>query len=143
MDCRLMGAYLTGLLHMASSCSEWVGRSYIEADCFAPGDFPQAFARQYALDEAQVRTAPTDKTLRQALVQWLGGRQPELTDSLLYYIRRELGEATAILELPQDSKLPDKLSWSDGGKSPFYTVEDLFFAQVPQATVCFMLGNNE
>ena len=137
------GAYLAGLLDMASSQSEWIGRSYMESYCFDADDWRAEFARTFALREEDVQLLPSDQTLRQLLVQWLGGAQPKLTDSLLYYMQRCLGEAQAVWVLPQDSRLASKLGWSEDGKSPFYIAEDLFFAQFPQTVVCFVMGNNE
>lgn len=128
---------------MASSVSEWIGRSYIEVYCFDLDGFRAEFAHMFALREEDVQLVPSGKTLRQMLVQWLGGDRPALTDSLVYHMQRALGEAGAVWEPPEDSGLADKLGWSEGGKSPFYIAEDLFFAQFPQTVVCFVLGNNE
>ena len=142
-DRERVNAYLSGLFDMASSLSEWIGRSYIEVYCFDPDDWRAAFAQHFALQTEDVQFEASEKTMRQMLVQWLGGAEPALTDSLMYHIHSQIGDPIAVWQTPQDSRLPGKLSWSQGGESPFYTAEDLFFVQFPQMVVCIMAGNNE
>ena len=136
-------SYLNGLLNMASACSDWIGCSEITAACYAPGEFPARFCREFGLKAEEVRLLPVKETLYQTLVTWLGGKNASLTKELCRLIHGELGEPTAILRAEHEKALIDRIGWGDGGRGPYYFTDELFFARFPEAVVCFILGNNE
>ena len=136
-------AYLNGLCRMASACSEWIGCSEISADCYAPAAFAAVFAKDYGFRPEEIRLSPVGGTLRQSLVQWLGGKQPKLTDSLCWLITSRLGDPVQVYRLENEEQIVDRFGWGEGGKSRYYFMDDIFFAAFKEVTVCFFLGNNE
>lgn len=136
-------AYLNGVCRMASACSEWIGCSEISADCYEASRFAAAFAEDYGLAPEKVRLTPVPETLRQSLVQWLGGKQPKLTDSLCWLINTRLGDPRQVYRLENEGEIVASLGWGEDGKGPYYFMDDLFFVEFEEATVCFFLGNNE
>ena len=139
----LHSAYLNGACRMASACSEWIGCSEISADCYAAASFPAAFAADYGIPPEEIRLVPVRETLRQSLAQWLGGKQPALTDSLCWLICARLGDPGRVYRLENEEKLVARLGWGEGGNGIYYFMDDLFFAEFDAFTVCFFLGNNE
>ena len=136
-------SYLNGLCRMASACSDWIGRSEISVDCYAPADFEAAFAKDYGFPPGEIRPVPVRETLRQSLVQWLGGKQPQLTDSLCWLITSRLGDPVQVYRLENEEQIVERFGWGEGGKSRYYFTDDIFIAEFKEATVCFFLGNNE
>ena len=136
-------AYLNGACRMAAACSAWIGFSGISADCYAQEEFSADFAKDYGFSPEDIRLRPVRETLRQSLVQWLGGKQPDLTDSLCRLIVSRLGDPVQVYRLENEDKIVARFGWGEGGRGPFYFMEDVFFAAFEKETVCFFLGNDE
>ena len=136
-------AYLNGLLHLASSCSEWVGRSEISAECFTLPDAGKKFAEVFGFSPETIELLAEPLSLQQALAQWIGEKDEKLNGSLCWLIRHKLGKEEQILRLRDEDALIPKLGWGEDGAGPYYFMEDLFFARFEKALVCFYMGNNE
>ena len=134
--------YLNGLTQMASAVSVRCGPSEIRVDCFSPKSYAPLFCKDYHLRGSMLQLHDSGKTLFERLRDWLGDEPKNVADSLCHYLHIRLGDELQVLD-PQDiGPLRDALS-QPGGRGPFYTTEDLFFAVFQDTAVCFMLGNYE
>ena len=137
-----LSSYLTGLTNMASSMSKNIGPSFIEVDCMNKKSFKEEFAKYYEISLDLVDLEEDNKSLEQVFGIWLGRNDKNLVDSLLYWIRLELGKDVKVYKIKND-KLLDALSRCSGGISMFYNVEDIYFVSFDKYMVCFSMGNNE
>lgn len=142
-------SYLRGLVRMASACAEGVGLSGITVETCSREGFEEEFSAAYKVPMEIVRTVPAEGTLLSILTAWLGGSAPEisardrrLTENLLWYIQRELGEPLELRVLEKEQECLDALSGCDG-LGPFFFMEDVLFAVYREGTVCFLMGNDE
>ena len=135
-------SYLNGLTQMASAVSKRCGPSEIRVDCFSPKSYAALFCKDYRLRSSLLQLRNSDRSFRQCLEDWLGDEPKDLVDGLFHLIHCRLGDALQVLEPENISPLCDALS-APGGRGPFYTTEDLFFAVFRDAAVCFMMGNFE
>ena len=133
--------YLAGLLHMAAACSEWIGHSWVEALCYDAGGFPGEFAKHYRLRGIDLEIAPSGETPEEALANWLG--EGKAVGELAELIRNRMGEDLTVCRAREERRLIDALSWSEGGKSMFYFVEDVLFLREKDSVAVLMMGNNE
>ena len=135
--------YLDGLFHMASSCSTWIGPSYIETICLDQENYAKVFAGLYRVPVELLENTQTDESLEDALTEWLGKDQPKMMDGLLHWMQFDLGKATGIFRPKHREKLTDRLSGCNRGRGRFFFMEDLFFIAIPGKMVCLMMGNDE
>lgn len=142
-ELALKEAYLNGLLHMASCCSDWIGRSEITAECFSVDSFYSDFSSEYGINKDELNLIKEPITFRQELARWIGGKASELNDSVYWLFHHKLGDAFQVYRLKDEDDLISGFGWGEGGKGPYYFVEDLFFVQFKDVFVCLFLGNNE
>lgn len=135
-------AYLNGLTQMASAVSVNCGPSEIRVSVFSPKSFAALFCKQYRLPQKLLQLRESDLSLFQLLENWLGSEPKDVTDALYHYLHMALGDPIQCYEAAEIGKLRDALS-APGGRGPFYTMDDLFFAVFSDVAVCFMLGNYE
>ena len=135
--------YIRGLTRMASACAEGIGPSYMQADCFDLDTWREDFVRDYGLPAGAAVWIPTEETLMQVLMAWMGEARPKVAWNLIHLLGFRAGTPRRVFRVSEDSPLPGLLSWSDGGKGPFYTFEDICVAEFDGMAVCFMLGNDE
>ena len=135
--------YLNGLTLMASAVSVRCGPSEMRADCFSPKSFPALFCASYRIPKKLLQLRESEQSLEQLLENWLGTEPKNVTESLCYFLHRRFGDCVRCFETENAGKLLDALSASDGGRGPFYTMDDLFFAEFSDVAVCFMLGDYE
>lgn len=133
--------YITGLTHMASSLSKNIGPSFVEVDCFDKDNYKKEFAKYYEIKEGDIKLVESNLTMREILLGWFGEEESNITDSLLYWIKRDSGKSLKVYEYTNN--LDELLSRSDGGVSEFYIVEDIYFIEFDEVVMCFILGNNE
>ena len=133
------GCYRSGIMNMVSSVSSNVNPSYIEVECFDLKNYKQEFAKYYKIDETKIKLKKTNYDLKQMLSTW--NIENDLIESILYWISLKIGKCEAVYEMDKD--LCNLLSWSEGGKSPFYIVDDAYFVEIENYMLCFILGNNE
>lgn len=133
--------YITGLTHMASSLSKNIGPSFVEVDCFDKNNFDEEFAKSYNIKKEDVKLKESKYTMKDILLSWFGKDETNITDSLLYWIEFDSGEAIKVYEYTNN--LDELLSRSEGGVSNFYFVEDIYFIEFDTVIMSFILGNNE
>ena len=133
--------YITGLTHMASSLSKNIGPSFVEVDCFDKNNFDEEFAKSYDIKKEDVKLRESKYTMKDILLSWFGKDETNITDSLLYWIEFDSGEAIKVYEYTNN--LDELLSRSEGGVSNFYFVEDIYFIEFDTVIMSFILGNNE
>lgn len=133
--------YITGLTNMASSLSKNIGPSFVEVDCFDKDNYKKEFAKYYEIKEGDIKLVESNLTMREILLEWFGEEESNITDSLLYWIKRDSGKSLKVYEYTNN--LDELLSRSDGGLSQFYIVEDIYFIEFDEVVMCFILGNNE
>ena len=136
-----LSSYISGLMNMASSLSTYIGPSWIDASCFEKKNSFEEFKKYYKLD-IDISINKTNRDFDIALKAWLG-EDKKLIESLEYWINLELGEVVEIYEVTNYKEVCSMLSWSEGGVSPFYFVEDLYFIEFRDYMICFIMGNNE
>ena len=134
--------YLNGLTQMASSVSVRCGPSVMRVDCFSPKSYAALFCKEYRLRSSLLQLHDSGCTLQEKLEAWLGDDPRRLVEGLCHLIHIRLGDALQVLEPENIGPLCDALS-APGGRGPFYTTEDLFFAVFRDVAVCFMMGNYE
>ncbi len=135
--------YLDGLFHMASSCSTWIGPSYIETLCMDQADYATFFARHFNVPLSLLENIQSAESLKDALITLFGENEPKIIEGLIHWMQFELGQASGILRPMHSEKLTDALSQCSGGCGRFYFMEDIFFIAFPRKMVCLMMGNDE
>lgn len=135
--------YLDGLFHMASSCSTWIGPSYIETLCMDQENYARFFTEHFLVPMELLENVLTNETLKEALTAWLGANEPRIVEGLVHWMQFDLGKAAGIFRLTHSKKLVDALSQCNGGLGRFYFMEDILFIAFPGKMVCLMMGNDE
>ena len=134
-----VGCYLSGLMNMVSSVSSNIGYSFIEVNCFDLKNYKKEFSKYYEIDDTKIKLSKTNYDLKKMLSTW--NIEDDLIESILYWIGLKIGKAKTIYET--DRNLCDLLSWSEGGKSPFYIIDDIYLVEIEDYMLCFIMGNNE
>lgn len=135
--------YLDGLFHMASSCSTWIGPSYIETLCMDQKNYAEFFSGHFRVPMELLENVLTNESLKDALTAWLGENEPKIVDGLIHWMQSGLGKATGIFRLTHCEKLTAALSQYNQGRGRFYFMEDILFIAFPKKMVCLMMGNDE
>ena len=135
-------SYVDGLVNMASSCSEYMMPSYMRAICFKKKDFKKSFCNFYKIPEKELEIIETSLTLKDFIIQSFGNIK-EIIEGLTHWLHIEAGDPKKILTVPNNSKVLNLLSGSDGGISGFYFVEDIYFIEFNKMVICFIIGNDE
>ena len=135
--------YLDGLFHMASSCSTWIGPSYIETLCMDQENYAEFFTGHFHVPMELLENVLTNESLKDALTAWLGENEPRIIEGLIHWMQFDLGKATGIFRLTHCEKLVDALSQCNKGPGRFYFMEDILFIAFPKKMVCLMMGNDE
>lgn len=135
-------SYVDGLVNMASSCSEYMMPSYMRAICFKKKAFKKSFCTFYEIPKEQLDIVETSLTLKDFIIQSFGNNK-EIIEGLTHWLHIEAGDPKKILTVPNNSKVLNLLSGSDGGISGFYFVEDIYFIEFNKMVICFIIGNDE
>ena len=83
------------------------------------------------------------KTTYHDLLITLLGNDKDLIDTVEHWTRVRIGEVEEIYTVEENSNLLNLLSGSDGGFSPFYMLEDIYFIKFNKMFVIYMIGNDE
>ena len=134
-----IGCYLSGLMNMVSSVSTNISYSYIEVNCFNLKNYKKEFSEYYEIDKDEIKLSKTNYDLKKMLSTW--NIEDNLIENILYWISLKIGNVKTVYETGRN--LCDLLSWSGGGKSPFYIVDDAYFVEIDNYMFCFIMGNNE
>jgi len=134
-------AYLSGVVEMASSYSKYMGPSYMTAICFDLKNPLEDFKRFYDIKE-DIKVNKVETSYHELLITLLGNDK-DLIDTVEHWTRVRIGEVQEICTIEENSNLLNLLSGSDGGLSPFYIVDDIYFVKFNKMFVVFMIGNDE
>ncbi len=133
--------YLSGIMNLASSLSTWIGPSYIEVECYQKEDALSTLLKDYHVPKEEYEWEEV-KISFMDLLQEILGKDQKLLESIHYWINFHIGEPIKITT-PKDNKLLYKMSGSEGGNSPFYIVDNLYWIEFKDYMVFFIIGNNE
>ncbi|MBR6407654.1 MAG: DUF4085 family protein [Clostridia bacterium] len=134
--------YVYDLIENACETCSHKSPSFAEAFCFATENLKGAFAGFFEISPELVSLEPTNETLEEIFSGWFWEPQPRTAKSLIASLESRLGKPLGIFRPTYEEKLRDALGGSNG-LSPFYFVEDIFFARYGEMTACFMMGNCE
>ena len=117
--------YLTGLLNMASSLSDYIGPSYIKVNCYEKKKFKKEFSEIYKINKEEIN-----------LIECF--QDKKMVDSITYWFNVTIrGDKKVYLA---EEKLVNIL---DSKRNDFYSLDDLFFVECKKYMFVFLLGNNE
>ena len=134
-------AYLSGVVETASSYSKYMGPSYMTALCFDLKSPLEDFKRFYNIKE-DIKVNKVETSYHDLLITLLGNDK-DLIDTVEHWTRVRIGEVEEIYTVEENSNLLNLLSGSDGGLSPFYMLEDIYFIKFNKMFVIYMIGNDE
>ncbi len=140
---RYASNYISGLTHMASSCSKYLGPSYVDANCFSKKDFKEEFAKFYNVNINEIKLVEINKSFREVLTGIFGEDVQRLIDGLEHWIHMEAGDPVKLYHIDDESNLAEQLSGCNRGRGAFYFMEDIFFFEFEKMVICFMIGNDE
>ena len=130
--------YVSGLTKMASSCSSWIGLSYMDAVCFEKKTFKEDFCSLYGVSNFELEASSL--TLSQLFTSVFGDNS-KLVEGLCHWLKLEAGGFITVYNC--DDKLCSLLSDSKAGRTLFYMVEDVCFVEFEKMMICFIIGNDE
>ncbi len=134
--------YISGLVNMASSISDYMGCSFMDAICFKNNNYLNNFSKFHNIKKDDIKIHEVSISLEKFIENFFGNNK-KLVDGLSYWITLKTGNLVKIYEQDDDCKLNDLLSNSRYGKTPFYFVEDVIFIEFEKMTIAFITGNNE
>ena len=132
-----LSCYIDGLVTMATSLSKKISHSGIDTTCFKSKNFKEEFSKYYKVSLNKV--IDENKSLKEILSLYL---EENLVNNLTYLIQNDLGKEISIYTVEDINSL-EKLSCFNGGKVPFYFIEDIYIVEYKKYFVCFIMGNNE
>lgn len=141
MNIRVINAYLSGLLDMASSASVWMGRSYADACVFEKDSYEEKLKKEFRIDPSMLEAS--EKTFPELIRGLFGSTEKadaKISDGLVYHIEGDLGEAEAVYLVKAEHL---GVLERRGSPLPFYTVEDSALILFRECAVLLTTGNNE
>ena len=130
--------YIDGLVTMASSLSKKISYSSISATCFKNKNFKEEFFKYYKVKLEGVKFSKIKDPLEKIFSLYL---EDDIVNNLLNLLKKDLGEEKELLTINNNDVL-EKLSCFNGGKEPFYFIENLYIVKYNEYIVCFIVGNN-
>ncbi len=131
--------YISGLFHMASSCSKKIGLSYATATCFKKKNFINGFKEFYEIKE-EIKLKKIYISLDKFLTR-IYGKNKGIIDGLTHWIKIRCGNPLNIYSV--NNNIIDLLSRENKGLSPFYFCEDIYFIECEKIVICMLIGNDE
>ncbi len=133
---------MDALLEEVSYRSEWIGRSYIRMEEFPRKNYVKKFCRWYRLPIWKVNPVTIEKTALDLLIEWLGEEERPAVEQIIALIIEHYGAPGEVWRPAQEDWIEEHLG-GRRGRSGFFFVEGLFFAEFGQTVLCFIVGNNE
>lgn len=134
--------YISGLVNMASSVSEWMGVSFMDAICFKKESYLDDFAYLHNIKKEEIKIYEINISLEDFIKNNFG-EDKKLVEGLSYWIKRKAGDFKRIYVQDDDSKLNELLEKSDYAKTPMFFIEDVVFIEFENMIISFITGNNE
>ena len=126
---------------MASSASVWMGPSFAVPFVFANADLSASVKKKCGLEEGMFLAS--DRTFEELIYGYFGNETKEdkkISDSLIYHITNELGEAKCVREIGEEHL---RLIEKRNSPFPFFFAEDAALVTFEEYTVLIAVGNNE
>lgn len=152
MNNDYLNGYLNGLLEGAATVYGKLGYHMVNAVCFGRNSFQEEFAQMvgaepedFMIEESWERPEDMFRAIFYADEEDPEQRNEaaDLADKLLYLLSFELGNPEYVMRFQEEAEVRENASGYMGGWGPFYYMEGLFFIVFENATVLFMLGNDE
>ena len=137
MYLRDSSLYVAGLTKMASSCSDWIGLSYMTAVCFDTKDFNKAFCSFYDMDKISYEESSLSL---EELFTDIFGNNKSLVEGLCHWLRLEAGAFEKVYTVSDDSF---ESFASKNTRYPFYMLDDFYIVEFKKMMICFIIGNDE
>ena len=134
--------YISGLVNMASSLSDWMGVSYMDAICFNKDSYIEDFSKLHNINKEEIKIHETDILLEEFIKNNFGNNK-KLIDGLSYWIKTTTGDFKKIYVQDDNSKLNELIEKSNYKKTLFFFIEDIVFIEFDKMIVVFITGNNE
>ena len=134
--------YFSGLFNMASSCSDYIGPSYVDCDCLDSNNFKAGFAEIYEIPEKELELEKMDSTYEE-LLKTIFGDNKKIIEGISHWSKIKLGEVQEIYTINELSKIDKYISASEGGLGPFYTLDDIYFIVFKKEVLVLLIGNDE
>lgn len=131
-------SYVSGLVRMASSCSDWIGVSYMDAMCFDVNNFKESFCSFYKVKE--IKYEESTLSLKELFINIFGDNK-SLIEGLCHWLRLEAGECKKVYTMPND--FCEFLDSKRNDRFPFFMLENMFVAEFEKMMICFVIGNDE
>ena len=134
--------YISGLVNMASSLSDWMGVSYMDAICFNKDSYLEDFSKLHNINKEDIKIHESIISLEEFIKNNFGNNK-KLIDGLSYWITRKAGDFIKVYEQSSNSKLNELIEKSQYGKTPFFFIENIIFIEFDNMIISFITGNNE
>lgn len=133
--------YLSGVMNMASSCSSWIGCSYVEVAVFKKSNYREHFCELYDMKMEELKLKKINKTMKEVFID-IFGKDERLLAGLDYLVNRKISSLNDIYSI-EDMALLEELSDKDVGIAPFYIIDGIYFIEGEKEVLCLVIGNNE
>lgn len=130
--------YVSGIVDMATSMSKKIGYSYICVNCFDINSYKEGISLYYEIPLKNIKFTKVHKTLYEVFSMYF---EDELLNNLLWLIKKDTDDELKVYRILEDEIL-SKLSCFNGGKLPFYMIEDFYIVLFKKYAICFVIGNN-
>lgn len=134
--------YISGLVNMASSVSDWMGVSFMDAICFNKESFLDDFSKFHKIKKEDIKIHESNISLEEFIKNNFG-EDKKIIDGLSYWITRKAGDFIKVYEQDSNSKLNELLEKSEYGKTPMFFIENVVFIEFDNMIISFITGNNE
>lgn len=133
--------YAKGLMNMASSVSEWIGPSFVDAYCYLPEEFEAEFIQDMNMKKMPAYEECSDSD-RETFAQLFGEEEKKLLDGLQYWLEFELGRFEKAYRIIDEEKL---LNQMDGNRNNtrFFFLETIRILKYREVILVLVCGNNE
>ena len=129
--------YVSGLIRMASYN---LGPSYMDTVCMDVDNYINEFAKDYEISSEKIQLEEMNTTLEELFSSVLNIDE-KAVKNLVYWITKKCGSCKKIYT-SENEELFNSLD-GEKGLSPFFFLEEIYFAEFEDTVICFMIGNNE
>ncbi len=134
--------YISGLVNMASSLSEYMSVSYMDAICFNKNSYLDDFSKLHNINKEEIKLHELNISLEEFIKNSFGNNK-KLIEGLSYWIKTVAGEFKKIYVQDDNSRLNELIEKSIYKKTLFFFIEDIVFIEFDNMIISFITGNNE
>lgn len=132
--------YITGILNLASSVSDWMGPSFCDAYCYAPETFEKKVVQDLKL-KTMFHYEDSSQTEREVFAE-LFGDDRKLLEGMEYWIMMKIGDFQKVCTIKDEHQICDRM-FRKYNNTRFYTVETIRMLVYEKAILIMVCGNNE